>query len=231
MKFCLIVNFILTLQNQRPCPGHGIWTTVSDFFLKFALVNQILSFFRYWSSMSFKGFSSTSFKGFSSMSFKGFSIMSFKGFSSMRFFSHCTFRFKLNCVWTLMSRAYKVSTNYILLHNDSVFESIFFVTMVIILDLSRSKSKKSSINNTKLQASMHHTHLFYFILSFHTLSGRTGSAVRWSGIPKVARSRLTHCSPARIEVCNTWSSGGTALCRVGDVRAVNWIYCLWRHCP
>ena len=46
-------------------------------------------------------------------------------------------------------------------------------------------------------------------------------AVRWSGIPKVARSRLSQCSksyvcsPARIAVCNTWSSGGTALCRVG----------------
>ena len=26
---------------------------------------------------------------------------------------------------------------------------------------------------------------------------------------------LVMCSPARIAVCNTWSSGGTALCRVG----------------
>ena len=26
---------------------------------------------------------------------------------------------------------------------------------------------------------------------------------------------LVICSPARIAVCNTWSSGGTALCRVG----------------
>ena len=46
-------------------------------------------------------------------------------------------------------------------------------------------------------------------------------AVRWSGFPKVARSPLAQCSkscdlqPARIAVCNTWSSGGTALCRVG----------------
>ena len=27
--------------------------------------------------------------------------------------------------------------------------------------------------------------------------------------------RFVICSPARIAVCNTWSSGGTALCRVG----------------
>ena len=52
----------------------------------------------------------------------------------------------------------------------------------------------------------------------HTLVA--AQAVRWSGIPRVARSRLTQCSkscdlqPARIAVCNTWSSGGTALCRV-----------------
>ena len=26
---------------------------------------------------------------------------------------------------------------------------------------------------------------------------------------------LVICSPARIAVCNTWSSGGAALCRVG----------------
>ena len=26
---------------------------------------------------------------------------------------------------------------------------------------------------------------------------------------------LVICSPARIAVCNTWNSGGTALCRVG----------------
>ena len=36
----------------------------------------------------------------------------------MGFFSYCTFRFKLNCVWTLMSRAYKVCTSYILLQNE-----------------------------------------------------------------------------------------------------------------
>ena len=45
--------------------------------------------------------------------------------------------------------------------------------------------------------------------------------MRWSGIPKVAHSQLTECSkscdlkPSRIAVCNTWGSGGNALCRVG----------------
>ena len=36
-------------------------------------------------------------------------------------------------------------------------------------------------------------------------------AVRWSG----SAVSLVICSPARIAVCNTWSSLGTALCRVG----------------
>ena len=46
-------------------------------------------------------------------------------------------------------------------------------------------------------------------------------AVRWPGVPKVARSHLSRCSKscawfaARIELCNRWSSGGTALCKVG----------------
>ena len=31
----------------------------------------------------------------------------------------------------------------------------------------------------------------------------------------LSAARLVICSPARIAVCNTWSSGGTALCRVG----------------
>ena len=49
------------------------------------------------------------------------------------------------------------------------------------------------------------------------LSGRTGSALVWHS--RVAGSQLTQCSkscdlqPAL--QCATWSSGGTALCRVG----------------
>ena len=31
----------------------------------------------------------------------------------------------------------------------------------------------------------------------------------------LSAASLVICSPARIAVCNTWSSGGTALCRVG----------------
>ena len=41
-------------------------------------------------------------------------------------------------------------------------------------------------------------------------------AVRWSGIPKVARSRLTECSKScDLQPSPHWSSGGTALCMVG----------------
>ena len=44
----------------------------------------------------------------------------------MSFFSYCAVIFKLNCVWTLMSRAYKVCTSYILLHNELCFFKVFF---------------------------------------------------------------------------------------------------------
>ena len=52
-----------------------------------------------------------------------------------------------------------------------------------------------------------------------TLSGRTGSALVWHSEGRTIEARsvqcLVICSPARIAVCNTWNSGGTALCRVG----------------
>ena len=52
----------------------------------------------------------------------------------------------------------------------------------------------------------------------YTLSGRTGSALTWhsegrtSAAPSVQQVLRFL---ARIALCNTWSSGGTALCRVG----------------
>ena len=56
---------------------------------------------------------------------------------------------------------------------------------------------------------------------WYTLSGRTGSALavfRRSHVRgSLSAASLVICSPARIAVCNTWSSGGTALCRVGGV--------------
>ena len=62
-------------------------------------------------------------------------------------------------------------------------------------------------------------HFFFFF--FLTLSGRTEALM--TGTPKVARSRLTQCSKScdlqpspHCLVCNTWSSGGTALCMVRD---------------
>ena len=56
------------------------------------------------------------------------------------------------------------------------------------------------------------------------VDGCRSKLANMANIPKVARSRLSQCSavslvicsPARIAVCNTWSSGGTALCRGGD---------------
>ena len=60
-------------------------------------------------------------------------------------------------------------------------------------------------------------------------SDRTGSALVWHSegrtlaADSVQQVLIVICSPARIAVCNTWSSGGIDLCRVG-VRPVNWIY-------
>ena len=64
------------------------------------------------------------------------------------------------------------------------------------------------------------TPLFLPSSSVYTLSGSTGSALV-SGIPKVAGSHLTQCSKSRDLLpsphcsVHAWSSGGTALCRVG----------------
>ena len=44
----------------------------------------------------------------------------------MIFFSYCAFKLKMNCVWTLLSRAHKVCTSYILLHNELCFLKVFF---------------------------------------------------------------------------------------------------------
>ena len=54
----------------------------------------------------------------------------------------------------------------------------------------------------------------------YTLSGRTGSALVWHSEGRTIEAlsgavSVFICSPARIAVCNTWRSGGTALCRVG----------------
>ena len=50
-----------------------------------------------------------------------------------------------------------------------------------------------------------------------TLSGRTGSALAWRSEGRTFASQSVQkvlWFAARIELCNTWSSGGTALCRV-----------------
>ena len=63
-----------------------------------------------------------------------------------------------------------------------------------------------SIENVKLM----HPECIY------TQSGRTGLVARRSHVRgSLSAVSLVICSPARIAVCNTWSSGDTALCRVG----------------
>ena len=57
--------------------------------------------------------------------------------------------------------------------------------------------------------------------SIHFIPWVAAQSVRWSGTPKVARSLLTQCSkscdlqPSPHCTVQTWSSGGTVLCRVG----------------
>ena len=66
----------------------------------------------------------------------------------------------------------------------------------------------------------------FILLCFSTLRGRTGSSLVWHSEGRmIAADSVQQVLrfAARIAVCNTWSSGGTALCRVG-VRPVNWIY-------
>ena len=60
-------------------------------------------------------------------------------------------------------------------------------------------------------------------------------AVRWPGVPKVARSYLSQCSKS----CDLQPALNSAIrgaqgvlpCVGWGVRPVNWIYRLWRHCP
>ena len=62
------------------------------------------------------------------------------------------------------------------------------------------------------------THYKCTIVQKATLSGR--QAVRWPGVPKVARSHLSQCSKSRdlqpaLNCAIRGAQGGTALCRVG----------------
>ena len=54
-----------------------------------------------------------------------------------------------------------------------------------------------------------------------------GLAIRRSYVRGwLSAASLVICSPASIAVCNTWSSGGTALCRVGGATSQ---FCGWSH--
>ena len=44
----------------------------------------------------------------------------------MSYFSNCSFKFELNCNQTLLSRAYRVCSNYIALHNEFCFLRDYF---------------------------------------------------------------------------------------------------------
>ena len=62
-------------------------------------------------------------------------------------------------------------------------------------------------------------------------------AVRWSGIPKVARSRFAHCSkycdlqPSPALQCAIRGAQGVLPFVGWGVQLVNWIYRLLHHCP
>ena len=44
----------------------------------------------------------------------------------MSYFSNCSFKFKLNCIQTLLSRAYRVCSNYMAMHNEFCFLRDYF---------------------------------------------------------------------------------------------------------
>ena len=44
----------------------------------------------------------------------------------MSYFSNCSFIFKLNCIQTLLSRAYRVCSNYMAIHNEFCFFRDYF---------------------------------------------------------------------------------------------------------
>jgi hypothetical protein len=58
------------------------------------------------------------------------------------FFSFCSFNFKVNSIKTLLSRAYKVSSDYISMHNEFEFLRTFFTTNGYPLALVNSHIKK-----------------------------------------------------------------------------------------
>ena len=45
----------------------------------------------------------------------------------MSYFSNCSFKFKLNCIQTLLSRAYRVCSNYVAMHNEFCLLSYYFL--------------------------------------------------------------------------------------------------------
>ena len=69
----------------------------------------------------------------------------------------------------------------------------------------------------------------------HFIPWVAAQAVRWPGVPKVARSHLSRCSkscdlqPALN--CTIRGAQGVLPCVGWGVRPVNWIYRLWRHYP
>ena len=82
--------------------------------------------------------------------------------------------------------------------------------------------------------------LLPFLLLIPWVAAQT---VRWCGIPKVARSRLTQCSKscdlqscASLVICSPLQCAirgaqGVLPCVEWGVRPVNWFYHLWCHCP
>ena len=66
---------------------------------------------------------------------------SFTG-QQMSYFSNCSFKFKLNCIQTLLSRAYRVCSNYLAMHNEFCFLRDYFrANGFCTLFIDRRKSK------------------------------------------------------------------------------------------
>ena len=112
---------------------------------------------------------------------------------------------------------------------QSIFASKVLLNVIYIPLISLPKYNKSIQNDGKL---LHRHSLTYLARKMPWVAA---PAVRWSGIPKVARSRLSQCSkscdlqPAL--QCAIRGAQGVLPCVGWGVRPVNWIYRLWRYCP
>ena len=89
----------------------------------------------------------------------------------------------------------------------------------------RKVPTNATSNNKNLQRRQQPTVLYFILHTFYTkigrtytLSGLTGSVLAWHSEGSMFEALWVQqvlWFATRISLCNTWSSGGTALCRVG----------------